>query len=61
MLKLNDKSKKKYHTNIKRGTFEAPLFMFDGLDLNHAVDEPQLFLHSCQFVTSTLDFVGKLA
>ena len=26
MLKLNDKSKKKYHTNIKRGTFEAPLF-----------------------------------
>ncbi len=27
MLKLSDKSKKKYHTNIKRGTFEAPLFM----------------------------------
>ena len=42
MLKLNDKSKKKYHTNIKRGTFEMPLFMFDGLNLNHAIDESQL-------------------
>lgn len=45
MLKLNDKSKKKYHTNIKRGTFEMPLFVFDGLNLNHAIDEFQLFLH----------------
>ena len=45
MLKLNDKSKKKYDTNIKRGTFEMPLFMFDGLNLNHAIDESQLFLH----------------
>ena len=45
MLKLNDKSKKKYHTNIKRGTFEMPLFMFDGLNLNHAIDESQLFVH----------------
>ncbi len=45
MLKLNGKSKKKYHTNIKRGTFEAPLFMFDNLNLNHTIDESQLFLH----------------
>ena len=45
MLKLNDKSKKKYHTNIKSGIFEMPLFVFDGLDLNHAIDESQLFLH----------------
>ena len=45
MLQLNDKSKKKYHTNIKRGIFEMPLFVFDGLDLNHAIDESQLFLH----------------
>ena len=28
MLKLNDKSKKKYHTNIKRGT-DGKLFLFD--------------------------------
>lgn len=59
MLKLNDKSKKKYHTNIKRGTFEMPLFVFDGLNLNHAIDESQFFLHQCQFVASALDLVGK--
>ena len=45
MLKLNDKIKKKYHTKIKLFTFEMPLFMFDGLNLNHAIDESQLFLH----------------
>ena len=45
MIKLRSKSSKKYHTNIKRGIFEMPLFVFDGLDLNHAIDESQLFLH----------------
>ena len=45
MLKLNDKSKKKYHTNIKRGIFEMPLFVFHALDLNLAIHESQhLFL-----------------
>ena len=34
MLKLNDKSKKKYHTNIKRGIFEMPLFVFEHIQAN---------------------------
>ena len=37
MLKLNDKSKKKYHTNIKRGIFEMSLFVFDVLEFIYAI------------------------
>ena len=36
MLKLNDKSKKKYDTNIKRGATVCPSFLSF---LDHAVDK----------------------
>lgn len=39
MLKLNDKSKKKYHTNIKRGTFEVPLLGLFIILSDHPVNE----------------------